>query len=270
MPAHRSPDRQERERASARLKPKLKLLLKQPPDAKILNSIRRKEEQLKELADKPLSSLSGQEAFLLIRGTNLAYADAPDLFRLWWGSLDKGTQKQINIAAEDFADPSDYVWKSLQGPVLNATQATLGVKPLHAQLQQQLPKIDQAQFERLWVEGKQRSTKLSRGKHRSTVKIFIEDYIAKTRRLLYEAFSIAPNRPAVDQDRDRQFSKWDYQGWTDSKIAREWNRKRENQKHVITKAAVAKALERYRKRRAPIMWRLRVWISSTLASMPGC
>ena len=260
----------DRERGNTRIRSELRRLLEQAPDPATLERIRCEKNQLNELAAKPVSTLSGEEARRLITGRNWSYADAPGLFQLWWRSVDKDTQKQINVAAEDFEDVRDYFWKSMKGPVLNATRATLGLKTLYAQFQQQLPKISESQFVRLWLAAERRSTIKRRGRQRSEVKTFSDDHLAATRQVLYNTFSLVPNRPAVEQARDRQFSKQDYRGWTRGKIAREWNRQPGNKKHAVTSVGVRKAIERYREKRAPIMWLLRLWIySSEFPSMPS-
>jgi hypothetical protein len=260
----------DRERGSARMRSKLKRLLERPPDPAALQRIRREKGELSALATRDINTLSGQQAWQLIRGRNLLYTDAPAYFELWWRSVDADTQQQINVAAEDFEELQDYWWKSMEGPVLNATQATLGLKTIYAQLQQQLPKISEPEFGRLWLAAERRGTIKKRGKQRSVVKTFVDEYVAATRQLLYNTFSIVPHRPPVEQVRDRQFSKLDYQGSRHGEIARDWNRLHRNERRAVTAAGVRKAIQRYRKKRAPVMWLLRLWIySSRVPSLPS-
>jgi len=218
---------------------------------------------MKKESQEAVTELSGEEAFRLISGQRLTYADAPQYFERWWNSIDSATQQEINATAEDFEDLTDYQWRcftSSGGPVMNATKDTLGIKSFYAQLQADMPKIDEEQFTSLWIDAVQRRKILKRGRERSTVKSFIDDYVGTTRQVLYRTFGIAANRPRSDQNRDRYFSKRSYQGLTPGEIAREWNRKHRRSNLAVSPATVAKGITRYRKKREMVMWLLRLWI----------
>ena len=148
------------------------------------------------------------------------------------------------------------------GSVLNATKETLGIKSLYAQFQANMPKIPEERFTSLWIEAVQCRKVLRGGQKRSAVKCFIDEYIDEVRQVLQRTFLIAANRPTSEQQRDRQFSKYSYQGLPPRQIARQWNRQQRESKSkgFVTQATVAKAIKRYRKKREPVMWLLRVWI----------
>ena len=218
---------------------------------------------MKQESQEAVTELSGEEAFRLISGQRLTYADAPQYFKRWWNSIDPATQQEINVIAEDFEDLNDYQWKcftSSGGPVMNATKDTVGIKTLYAQMQAGMPKIDEAQFTSLWMDAVQRRKILKRGRERSAVKCFIEDYLGTMRQVLYRTFGITANRPRSDQNRDRYFSKRSYQGLTPREIAREWNRKHRKSDLAVSPATVAKGITRYRQKRERVMWLLRLWI----------
>jgi hypothetical protein len=199
----------------------------------------------------------------LIWGKQVNYADVPKLFEQWWKSVHPETQKEINVAAEDFEDLTDYQWRCLTssgGLVMNATKETFGLKSLYTQFQANMPKITQERFESLWIEAARRRKILKRGSERSAVKSFINEYMDKTREVLHSTFLISANRPTSKQQRDRQFSKSSYEGFTAREIAQQWNPAHRRLKGVVTPAAVSKAVERHRKKREPVIWRLRVWI----------
>jgi hypothetical protein len=150
-------------------------LLSQPADPAILERINREHEVLKELSQKAVTVLSGEEALRLISGQHLTYAEAPQHFARWWNSIDPTTQQEVNATAEDFENLTDYQWRCLTasgGSVLNATKETLGIKSLFAQMQAGMPKIDEEQFTSLWIDAVRRRKILSRGRERSPVKSF--------------------------------------------------------------------------------------------------
>jgi hypothetical protein len=238
-------------------------LFRQPTDPAILERIRSEHHELERLSEKTLTELSGEEALRLISGQQLSDSEAPQLFDRWWKSIDLATQKEVNVAAEDFEDLTDYQRKcftSSGGLVMNAAKETFGLRTLWAQLQAGMPKITEEQFTGLWIDAVRRRKVLKRGCERFIVKSFIDDYVGTTREVLNSTFGIAANRPTSDQNRDRYFSKRSYQGLTSGAIAREWNRDRRRSNHGVTPAAVAKAVTRYRNKREPVMWLLRLWI----------
>jgi hypothetical protein len=237
--------------------------LSQPIDPAILEKVNREREELERLSQKPVTELSGDEALPLILGKQLNYAEAPKLFERWWKSVDPDRQKEINVAAEDFEDLTDYQWKCFTlggGSAINATKETLGIKSMYAQLQANMPKITEELFTSLWIDAARHRKILKQGRQHSAVKSFIDEYMHKTREVLHSTFLIPPNRPTGKQQRDRKFSKSSYEGLAPLEIARDWNRGRRRSNDTVTSAAVPKAVERYRKKREPVMWLLRLWI----------
>ena len=105
---------------------------------------------------------------------------------------------------------------------MNASKETLGIKSLYAQMQAGMPKIDEEQFTTLWIDAVKRRKVLKRGRERSPVKSYIDEYVSTSRQVLYTTFGIAANRPTGEQKRDRLFSKRRYQGLRFGQIAREW------------------------------------------------
>ena len=264
------------------LREKIDALFSQPMDPAILERVNREREDLEMLSRKAVTELSGDEALRLIwnqPNQPLGYTDAPQHFELWWKSIDPATQKEVNFAAEDFEDLTDYQYKCLTssgGSVMNATKGTLGVRGLYAQMHASMPKITEERFASLWIDAVRRRTILKRGRQRSVVKSFIDDYVDRTRQVLFSTFGIAGNRATSEQKRDRHFSKCRYQGMTSVEIAREWNRDHRRSNHGVTPAGVAKAVRRYRKKREPVIWQLRIWIYQanfpklTARTCPGC
>jgi hypothetical protein len=235
----------------------------QPIDPTIVEKMNRENEKLERLSQKVLAELGGDEAFRLIWGKQLNYAEASDLFELWWKSVDPATQNEINVATEDFEDFPNYCWKCLTssgGSVMNATKETLGINSLYGQFQAAMPKITEERFTTLWIAAVRRCKILKRGRERSALKSFIDDYMHEMRQVLNSTFLIAANRPTSKQQRDREFSKSSYQGLMPRVIAQQWNRNHRRTKESVTSAGVSKAVARYRKNRKPVTWVLRVWI----------
>ncbi len=237
--------------------------LSQPCAPAILKKMRREREELERLSQKPLPELSGEEALQLIWGKQLNYAEASELFELWWKSIDHTTQREINTAAENFEDLTDYQWKSLTsagGTVMNATKETFGIRSLYERFQADMPKITPEQFTSLRNDAIRRRKILLRGHQRSAVTCFIEEYLREARGVLHKTFLIRANRPTNEQQRDRQFSKQSYEGLSSQLIAQQWNRGRRRSNRGVTPAVVTKAVSRYRRKREPVMWLLRIWI----------
>jgi hypothetical protein len=241
------------------------------PDPAVLGAEEQQQQELERLCQLPISVLSPTEALTIIWRKRLEYGAAKQLYRKWWDSVDPDVQRRINLACESFESQSDYEWQLIMsgGPVLNATQATLGLNSRYRDFQQRLPKISQEQYLELGLVAKDGRTTLHRGRQRRVVNISIERFLSATRTVLQAEFGVVQNRPMTQERRDRQLSAWKYEGLSDLEIVRQWNKAHPGSlKLLISKEIVQKQLRRYRRKREPLTWKLRVFIYQS--NFPVC
>jgi hypothetical protein len=157
----------------------------------------------------------------------------------------------VASAAEEYATVSEYNRHLFCQPGRLLSTRTVVLNPeWYENFCNALPFISQAEYERLLTLPRPRLKLIS---------AVLERHFHEYEGYIKSHFGINSKQPS-NEDRDRLFSKWCYEGQTYEKIARRWY---EQSRTSISSGAVKKAISRSRNERKRDVWAIRILIFET-------